>query len=112
VPQVARKARNQALFREVNDRIAELAAEFEVASGPQSFPLRVLAARVHGVITAASGGVSPSPRRPTTFLVLTGHEDLDHETVVERTAGYLLVRNKPGVASQIARETAKPPPSG
>jgi hypothetical protein len=49
---------------------------------------------------------------PTTFLVLTGHEDLDHETVVERTTGYLLVRNKPGVASQIAPETAKPATSG
>ena len=32
LPQLARKAQNQALFREVKERIAELAAPFEAAS--------------------------------------------------------------------------------
>jgi hypothetical protein len=44
--------------------------------------------------------------------MLTGHEDLDHETVVERADGYLLVRTKDGVAAKIARETAGPTHSG
>jgi hypothetical protein len=67
---------------------------------------------VHRVVAAASDGVSPSPRRPDDVPRAPGHEEMDHETVVERTHGYLLVRNKPGVAARIARETAKPPNSG
>jgi hypothetical protein len=112
VPQVARKARNQALFREVNDRIAELAAQFEVASGPQSFVCECSQLGCTELVQLPAAAYRRLRDNPTTFLVLTGHEDLDHETVVERTAGYLLVRNKLGVASQIARETAKAPPSG
>jgi hypothetical protein len=112
VPQVARKARNQALFREVNERIAELAAHFEVASGPQAFVCECSKLGCTELLLLPAAAYHRLRDDPTTFLVLTGHEDLDHETVVERTAGYLLVRNKPGVASQIARETAKPPNSG
>jgi len=112
VPQVARKARNQALFREVNERIAELAAHFEVASGPQAFVCECSQLGCTELLRLPATAYSRLRDDPTTFLVLAGHEDLDHETVLERTDGYLLVRNKPGVAAQIARETAKPRNSG
>ena len=98
LPQRARKAKNQALFREVNERIAELAARFEVASGPQAFICecsQVGCTECFELPVAAYARVRDDP---ATFLVLAGHEDVDHETVLERSDGYLLVRNKPGVA--------------
>ena len=112
MPQVARKARNQALFREVNERIAELAARFDVASGPQAFVCECSHLGCTASLELPAAAYSRLRDDPTTFLLLNGHEDLDHETVIERTHGYLLVRNKPGVAAQIARATAKPPNPG
>jgi hypothetical protein len=108
VPQVARKARNQALFREVNERIAELAAHFEVATGPQAFICECSQLGCTQLVELPAAAYSRLRDDPTTFLVLDGHEDLEHETVVEHAHGYLLVRNKTGVAAQVAHETAKP----
>jgi hypothetical protein len=108
VPQGARKARNQALFREVNERIAELAAHFEVASGPQAFVCECSQLGCTELLRLPAAAYRRLRDDPTTFLVLTGHEDLDHETVVERADGYLLIRSKPWAAAQIAREPAEP----
>ena len=102
MPQVARMARNQALFREVNERIAELAAHFEVATGPQAFVCECSQLGCTASLELPASAYSRLRDDPTTFLVLSGHEDVDHETVIERTHGYLLVRNKPGVAAQSA----------
>jgi hypothetical protein len=107
VPQVARKAQNQTLFREVNERIAELAAHFEGASGPQAFACECSQLGCTELSQLAAAAYRRLRDDPTTFLVLTGHEDVDHETVVERADGYLLVRKKPD--AQIARATAKSP---
>ncbi|MFL5937171.1 MAG: hypothetical protein ACJ744_00895 [Gaiellaceae bacterium] len=107
MPQVARKARNQALYREVNERIAELAAHFEVASGPQAFVCECSQLGCTELLQLPAAAYRRLRDDPTTFLVLTGHEDLDHETVVERADGYLLIRKKPGADAQTARTTAK-----
>ena len=102
LPQPARKVQNQALFREVNERIAELAAHFEVATGPQSFICECSQVWCTKRLELPIAAYTRLRDDPATFLILAGHEDLDHETVVERSAGYLLVRNKPGVAERPA----------
>jgi len=98
LPQRARKAKNQALFREVNERIAELAARFGVASGPQAFICECSQVGCTECLELPVAAYARVRDDPATFLVLAGHEDLDHELVLERSDGYLLVRNKPGVA--------------
>jgi len=100
--QPARKAKNQALFREVNERIAELAARFEVATGPQTFICECSQAGCTEYLELPVAAYTRSRDDPATFVIRAGHEDLDHETVLERTDGYLLVRNKPGVAEYAA----------
>jgi hypothetical protein len=102
-----RRARNEALFREVNERIVEvsrglagygeddsLLAGFvcECSREDCTEPLEVTHARYEAV--------RDDPRR---FLVLPGHEDATVDRVVERHAGYLVVQ-KFGEASEIARE--------
>ena len=48
MPRVARKTRNQALFREVNERIADVAAGFDAPAQTQEFICECSAAGVYG----------------------------------------------------------------
>jgi len=92
-----RAARNEALFREVNERVALLAPEAEVEVGfvcecsDEACIERLRVAR------AAYEAVRAHPRR---FLVVPGHETAV-ERVVEHHAGYLVVE-KHGSAGEIA----------
>lgn len=42
----------------------------------------------------------------TTFLLIPGHEDPSRADILVRFPNYLIVRNKEGVAADIAPETA------
>jgi hypothetical protein len=105
VPRVERKAKNQALFRQVNERIAELAA------GEPADLMQVVICECSRIGCAETLELLPSEYElvradPTTFVVIAGHEDTDHEEVLLRTPAYLIVRNKAGVAETVARQTA------
>jgi hypothetical protein len=92
-PREARVVRNEALFREVNIRIADLEE-------------RLLGLDEDGLMSLVcecghTGCTNPIKVDPATFeqvrenslrfLVAPGHEDLDDESVVERRAGFLIV---------------------
>jgi hypothetical protein len=106
---VSRLAKNEALFREVNERIAEITEG--LASGiSQHESLDGLVCecadpfcveRLGPVTIPEYEAVRGNPRR---FLIAAGHQAADVETVVEQQENYWIVEKHEGVASDVARE--------
>lgn len=93
--------KNEAVFREVNERIREITtyhrdAEFlcECADPTCAQPIALELDEYERV------------RRDTAqFLVVPGHDDPDVETVVRTNDRFAVVRKKPGVPAEVAVET-------
>lgn len=108
-PRLSRLAKNEALFREVNERIAEITEELaEGSANPDqvdglicecSDPLCL--ERVGPLAIAEYEGVRRDPRR---FIIAANHQAPDVEIVVERHASYWVVEKAEGVPSDVARE--------
>ncbi len=95
-----RAARNEAIFREVNERIEELARpwsdEMEVfceCADPACTDTMSVSVEKYEAVRA----------HPTWFFVLPGHEETAVEEVVERGDGILIV-SKRGEAGEMAAE--------
>lgn len=97
-----RFARNEALFREVNERIAEVSRSYD--SGDRLEFLcecgRETCLEAIAVTRRLYEGVRAEPDR---FLLVRGHENVEIERVVERSDGYVVVE-KAGAAGEIAEE--------
>jgi hypothetical protein len=94
MPRDERKIHNQALFRAVNQRIAELSAEFE-ASADGALPSFICECPRIGCrdfVRAPLEVYNRVRNDPTLFLVLKGHEDR-REPVVADLGAYLIVRS-------------------
>jgi hypothetical protein len=105
----SRLAKNEALFREVNERIAEITeglsssmSQVQKLDGLVCECADPLCLEHLGELTiTAYEAVRSDPRR---FIIATGHESLDVEEVVERQAGYSIVEKNEGVPADVARE--------
>jgi hypothetical protein len=107
MPRVERKAKNQALFRQVNERIAETSATLDSSNGDvQAFVCECSRIGCRQLVEVPVSVYSRVREDPTRFLVLSGHEDQDHEAGVEDLGRYLIVAVRPGLATEIALETA------
>jgi hypothetical protein len=101
-----RRARNEALFREVNERIELLSADLADESEQEaSFEVVCECGRddcteLIEVTRPQYESVRSDPRR---FIVRPGHEHTDIERVVERNSGFLVVE-KLEHAAEIAVE--------
>ena len=101
-----RKAANEAVFREVNERIESLQRRFALADDE---PLRLVcecdridcSERVEIAVDLYERTRSDS----ALFFVRPGHEDSSVESVVDSGGGYLIVRKHPGEPQQVAAET-------
>jgi len=97
-----RRARNEALFRALNEQIVRLDGEGEflvldlVCECASASCMKVV-----GVPTRAYESVRASS---TAFIVVPGHEEPDIEDVVERHDGYVVV-DKRGDAAVLAERT-------
>jgi hypothetical protein len=99
-----RAARNEALFREVNERVEEIhdhygsgsTAEFvcECADDECLERLTVPVARYERVRSS-----------PVLFCVAPGHERVEVEHVIEQGDGFLIVKKDNPTSAQIAEET-------
>jgi hypothetical protein len=94
VPTAARVARNESLFREVNERILELEESF----GDPGHGGRLIAIVCECATTGCTTKVEVSPEeylqareKPTRFIVALGHVDLEFERVVIETERFLLI---------------------
>lgn len=101
-----RAARNEALFREVNENIVGL--DEHLGDTPTESEIICECAMPDCVERLAVDHEVYRRVRddPRLFLVRPGHEDLQLERIVERRPGYLIVE-KTGEAGKVAEQTAR-----
>jgi hypothetical protein len=85
-----RQGRNESLFREVNERIAELNQTFQV-EGRSEFLCECSREECKEPVSISIGEYETIRRASTRFFVLPGHEDTSVESVVERSERYVVV---------------------
>jgi hypothetical protein len=100
-----RRARNEALFREVNERVEEVSSRLSFDGDEDSTGFvcecsRESCTELVEITNAEYEAVRSNPRR---FLVCPGHEDLTVDRVVETFPTFLVVE-KFGEAGEIAIE--------
>jgi hypothetical protein len=103
-----RLAGNEALFREVNERVAEVATHFievETQTEPVDFTCECGRAECAQPITMTMGEYEAIRARPTHFAVVPEHEQPEIEVVIERHPRYFVVEKREEDAQEIARET-------
>jgi hypothetical protein len=102
-----RLARNEALYREVNERVAEVAEQFlEVqVQTPVGFICECGAADCTEPIATTLAEYEAIRDEPTRFAVVPGHEAPEIESVVERHPAYLVVEKRDEDAQEVARAT-------
>jgi hypothetical protein len=91
MPRDERKIHNQALFRSVNERIAELSAKFgeQADTGLLSFVCECPQIGCRAFVRAPLEVYDRIRDDPALSLVLKGHED--GEAIVDDLGGYLIV---------------------
>ena len=98
-----RAARNESLFREVNERVEVLAQKFGLATEMTDFICECAQPTCAEVIQMTVREYEEIRRDPTHFAIAAGHEATDIERVVEKTDRYFVVA-KIGTAGQVAKE--------
>lgn len=85
-----RLARNQALFREVNERLLELSDGFQ--DGSIEFVCECSQKDCTSTVTMTKEDYESVRARSTFFVVLSGHELLEVEKVIDRRNGWMIVQ--------------------
>jgi hypothetical protein len=98
-----RIARNEALFRSVNERVRDLAAS-QAETEAIRFVCECGRSDCAGTIELTLQEYEAVRADPAQFMVVAGHESHDVETVVARHDGYDVVR-KHAAEARIAIET-------
>jgi hypothetical protein len=98
-----RFARNEALFREVNERIADVSNSYELDDSLE-FLCECGSEGCLDAIPVVRAEYERVRSESDRFLVVDGHEHPEIEHVVERRDGYVVVE-KVGKAGEIAEET-------
>lgn len=96
-----RAARNQSLFREVNERIVELSHRYGDERRPNAYLCECLNADCTATIEMPYDEYERIRAKGNRFFVILGHEDSAVEDVVETTPRYVVVE-KIGVAREFA----------
>lgn len=97
-PREKRIVENEALFREVNKRIAELQERISLTGDPLPLMCECANTGCTTVIEVDSGTFETVRKSPLLFLVACGHETVD-ESVIGSGAGYFIVE-KPDPSQQ------------
>jgi hypothetical protein len=98
---------NEALFREVNERVAEVAEQFLPGETPTAvnFSCECGDGACTEQIAMTVTEYEAVRAKATQFAVVPGHEVPDIERVVLRHAGYFVVEKQDPDAEEVARET-------
>jgi hypothetical protein len=103
-----RAARNESLFREVNENIARLEERHGTTMLEPVFLCECSNADCTQHITVGPDVYARVRKEPRQFLVIPGHEDPQLERVVETHRDYLIVE-KIGAAGEVAEQTQPNP---
>lgn len=101
-----RAARNEALFREVNENIAAVEERYGTTPTEPSFICECAHADCTEQVRVAADDYRRVRENTRQFLVLPGHEDPQIERVVERHSNYLIVE-KTGAAGEVAEHAQR-----
>jgi len=99
-----RAARNQTLFREVNERLKGLAEAFQHVSDTSSFACECADLGCTAMMDLRLSEYEAVRSHPNQFAVLPGHVYPDVEVVVAEHDRYVIV-SKLGVGAEIAETT-------
>jgi hypothetical protein len=103
-----RLAGNEALFREVNERVAEVATHFiEVETKGEAVDFTCECGRTDCAepIAMTLAEYEAIRAEPTHFAVVPAHEQPEIEVVVQRRPTYFVVEKRDEDAQDVARET-------
>jgi len=102
-----RLARNETLYREANERVAEVAAQLleGETDTPGGFICECDVADCTELIPMTLAEYEAMRAVPIRFAVVPGHELPEIESVVERHPAYLVVEKRDDEAQEVARET-------
>jgi hypothetical protein len=92
-----RSAKNEALLREVNERIEEVGERLQVLPEDEALDFRCECGRPECESSVSMPAVAYRRMRSDNdrFVLVPGHEDLEIERVVERTDHYVIVDKRP-----------------
>lgn len=96
---------NEAVFREVNERIEALAETFDLKSEPLDLVCECGDAGCVQRLTMSHAEYEQLRSNPHQFAVHPGHEIPEVEEVVDRRKGYDIVAKDSGVPEQVAEQT-------
>ncbi len=96
---------NEAVFREVNERIETLAETFQLGSQPLDLICECGNASCLKRISMTHAEYEQLRSEAHQFAVFPGHEARDVEQVLERRQGYDIVRKVEGMPELIAERT-------
>lgn len=96
---------NEALFRQVNERMRDLNETFATFTSRIDLMCECGAADCTRRISMDVQGYEEMRADPTLFAVVPGHEAPDVEYVVARHGEYDVIRKREGIPAQIAEET-------
>jgi hypothetical protein len=99
-----RAGENEALFRQVNERIEGLAETFAVVTGDFAVVCECGELDCTEQILVTATVYEETRARPDHFIVKPGHEQPDVESVVETDPAFLIVEKR-GLAEKVAEET-------
>lgn len=97
-----RIGRNEAMFREVNERLREIGEGFSIVAEEAEFVCECGNGSCIEHIRMPLpqyGQIRTDPKR---FFVVKGHEERDYEKVVSETEDYLVVEKLPGGPAGLA----------
>jgi hypothetical protein len=96
---------NEAVFRQVNERIRELADEFGMTRQPLDLVCECGDPTCAERIELTVGDYERLRADPALFAVVPGHQAADVETVVAEEKTYVIARKHAGAEEQLARAT-------
>jgi hypothetical protein len=96
---------NEAVFREVNERIEDLAKGFALTTQPLDLVCECGDASCLQRITMSHDEYEQLRSESHQFAVYPGHEAPDLESVVDRRGGYDVVQKDEGAPEEIAERT-------
>jgi hypothetical protein len=96
---------NEAVFRQVNERIQELAETFRLNEEKLDLICECGNASCGSRIEMNRRDYEALRSDSATFAVVTGHEIVDVEEIVSRRKTYDVVRKRAGAARQVAEQT-------
>lgn len=101
-----RVGRNEAFFREVNERVRDVNEAFSGLTGRGDFVCECGDAQCVDGLTLTMEEYRAVRAAPELFAVAVGHEMLDVEDVVDSNDRFNIVRKREGDPAELARELA------